>query len=120
MHVGVDQHRHHGLAGEVHASGARRHAHVGGAAGRDDARAVDDQHRVLDRGAAVAHDEARAFERGDAGLRAGGESEGGKETKSNGCGKSDDVHPAHRSLHREKRTNRTLALLDEKKEGETR
>ena len=71
MDVGVDQHRHHGLAGEAHARRAGRHADIGGRSGLHDPRALDDQGRVLDRGAAVAHDQARAFERGDPAARAG-------------------------------------------------
>ena len=67
----------------------------------DDPRAVHDERRVLDRRAAVADDEPRAFERGDAGLGARGRSEDGKDTKGNCCSKSGDVHAAHRSLHGE-------------------
>ena len=48
-------------------------------AGRDDPRAVDEERGVVDRCAAVANDEARAFERGDAGLSARGRSEDGKD-----------------------------------------
>ena len=90
MDVGVDQHRHHGLAGEAHAGGAGGHAHVGGPAGLHDPRAVDEERRVLDRGAAVAHDQPRAFERRNVRLRACRRSEAGKETKGSGCGNSDD------------------------------
>ena len=55
------------------------HVHVGGTAGRDDPRAVDEERGVFDRSAAVADDEAGALERGDAGLGARGRSEDGKD-----------------------------------------
>ena len=88
MDVGVDQHRHHGLAGEAHARGAGRHANVGGRAGLHDSRAVHDQCPVFDR-ASVAHDKPRAFEHGDAGLRVRRGSEPGKDTNGKGCSGSD-------------------------------
>jgi hypothetical protein len=70
MDVGVDQHRHHGLAGKAHARRAGGHLNVARPAGLHDPRAVHEQRRVLDRGAAVAHDQPRAFKRGHAALRA--------------------------------------------------
>ncbi len=70
----------------------------------DDPGAVHEQRRVLDRGAAVAHDQPRAFERRDAGRRrltARWNSEPGNDSKGNGCGDGDYVHSAHRGLHGE-------------------
>jgi len=61
MVVGVDEGRHHRLARQVHPCGTGGHAHVGGRTRLYDVPAVDDHRRVLDRGAPVAHDEARAF-----------------------------------------------------------
>ncbi len=58
-----------GLAGEIDARGARRRRHLAAAADRDDAVALDDEGAVLDRRAAVAGDESRAFEQRDVGLR---------------------------------------------------
>ena len=110
MDVRVDEHRYHGLAGEVHARGAGGHANVGGPAGLHDPAAVHEQGRVLDRGATVARDQARAFERRDAGRRrltARWNSEPGNDSKGNGCGDGDCVHSAHRGLHDE---NWTTAL----------
>jgi hypothetical protein len=101
MDVGVDQHRHHGLAGEAHARRARRLVHIGAAASRDDPCAVDEERGVFDRSAAVADDQAGALERGHAGLGAHGRSEDGKDTKGKCCSTSGDVHAAHRSLHGE-------------------
>ena len=69
MLVRVDDRRHHGLAGEVHARRARGDAHVGGAADLREAIAADDERGVLDRSASVADDDAGAFEDGHAGRR---------------------------------------------------
>jgi hypothetical protein len=62
MDVSVDDHRHHGLAREVHPRRAGGHANVGGRAGLGDLRAIHDQRRVVDH-ASVAHDQPRAFVR---------------------------------------------------------
>ncbi len=97
MDVRVDQHRHHGLAGEIHARGARRHAHVGRLADLGDSCALHDQCRVLDH-ASVADDQPRAFERGD-GLRGRRYRASGKETKGNDCCNCDHIHSVHGSLH---------------------
>ena len=64
MHVRVDDRRHHGLAGEVHARGAGGHRDA--LPGLDDLVAVDDERAVLD-DAAVAEDKSCAFERRDVG-----------------------------------------------------
>ena len=96
MDVSVDDHRHHGLAGEIHARGAGRHANVGGRAGLGDLRAVHDQRRVLDH-ASVADDQPRAFERCD-GLRGRRDRESGKETKGNDCRDCDHIHSVHGNL----------------------
>ena len=69
MRVRVDDRRHHGLAGEVHARRARGHAHVAGAADLREAIPAHDERGVLDRSASVADDDARAFEDGRAGRR---------------------------------------------------
>src|SRR5262249_28811102 len=61
MHVGVEHHRHHGLAGQVHAPRIRRHIYAG--ADRRDLIAVDDDGAVLD-DAAVADDDAGALQGG--------------------------------------------------------
>src|SRR5262245_60598832 len=56
MGVRVNDHRHHGLAGEIHALGAGRYANIGGCAVLGDLRTVHDQCRVLD-DASVAYDQ---------------------------------------------------------------
>ena len=55
MDVRVDDHRHHGLAREVHAGGTSGHADVRGLARLSDLRAVHHQRRVLDH-ASVTYD----------------------------------------------------------------
>ena len=90
------------------------------AAGLDDPRAVHDQRRVLDRRASVAHDEPRAFERGDAArrrLRLRGRGEAGKDSKGNGCRDGDCIHSAHRSLPQVKLDGCSVARLRAKGEG---
>ena len=114
MDVGVDEHRHHGLAGEIYARSPGRNTNVGGGAGLHDPRAIHDQRRALDRGAAIADDEPRALERGDAGrrrLRARRTSYCDDDTNGNGCGESDCIYSTHRSLP-VKLDGRTLALLE--------
>ena len=64
MAVRVDERRHHGLAGEIDAARAGRHAHGAASADLGDAVAFDHEGCVLDRRAAVAGDQARAFEHG--------------------------------------------------------
>ena len=61
----IDQRRHHGLAGEVDARGARRRLDVGAAAHICELIVFDDEGGVFDGCAAVAADEARALEDGD-------------------------------------------------------
>ena len=89
MHVRVDQHRHHGLAGEVHA----RCAGGRGAADLRDLRPVHDQRRVVE-DAAVADDDARAFVGGDA-LRARLTGDAGKDAEPNSCRHGGCFHPVH-------------------------
>ena len=62
VHMGVDDRRHHRLAGEIDARGAGRDGHA--LAGLHDLVAVDDQRRVLN-DAAVADDEPHVLERRD-------------------------------------------------------
>ncbi len=97
MDVRVDHHRHHGLAGEIHVRGVRRHAHVGRLADLGDAYALHDQCRVLDH-ASVTDDQPRAFERGD-GLPGRRYRESGKETQGHDYRHCDHIHSVHRSLH---------------------
>ncbi len=97
MDVRVDDHRHHGLAREAHARGAGGHVNIEAAAPAcDDLRAVHDQRRVLDRGAPVAHDEPRAFERRD--LRARRNRQTRKNAENKGCRNSGCIQSAHGSL----------------------
>ena len=95
----VDQHRHHSLAGEINARGARRHAHVGRLADLGDAGAIHDQCGVLDH-ASVADDQPRAFERSD-GLGGRRDHASGKDTKGNECRNGNHIHSVHGSLHHE-------------------
>ena len=67
-----------------------------GRADLGDLRAVHDQCRVLDH-ASVAHDQPRAFERGD-GLRGRRNRASGKETKGNDCRDCDHIHSVHGNL----------------------
>ncbi len=96
MDVSVDDHRHHGLAGEIHAGGAGGHSDLGGCAGLGDLRALHDQCRVLDH-ASVPYDQPRAFERCDR-LRGRRDGESGKETKGNDCRDCDHIHSVHGNL----------------------
>src|SRR4029434_8859831 len=101
MGVRVDDHRHHGLTGEIHTPGAVGHANVGLTADLRDSCALHDQCRVLDH-PSVAYDQPRAFERGD-GLRGRRTSESGKETKGNDCCDCDHmIHSVHGNLLRTK------------------
>src|SRR5687767_10780778 len=82
MDMGVENHRHHGLAREVHALGACGHLHVG--TNRLDRRAAHDDGSFLNRRAAVADDDPRPFERGDRRLAGGWNRPSGKHS-SDGC-----------------------------------
>ena len=88
--MGVDEHRHHGLAGEADALGAGGHLHVGGSAGLGDPGAVDDDRSVLDH-AAVADDDPGAL---IGRLRMGGDGKSCEDTKGN-CRDRGYVHSVH-------------------------
>src|SRR6185503_5089108 len=62
MVMGVDDRRHHGLAGQTHVPGARRDLYLAYRADLLEARAVHEDHGVLDGRAPVAHDESCAHE----------------------------------------------------------
>ena len=66
MRMRVDDGRHHGLAGKVHAGRAGRHAYVRGTTDLHEAGAADHKRRVLDWGARVADDDPGALEDRDA------------------------------------------------------
>ena len=61
MPVGIDDRRHHGLAGKINARRAGRNHHLAVAADHREAAVLDNEGGILD-GAAIAHDEAGAFE----------------------------------------------------------
>ena len=92
MHMRVDDRRHDGLAGEVHARGAGRHGHA--LAGLDDLVAVDDERRVLD-DVAVTDNEPHAFERRD--VRA---HRTAKAASAAIAATATDIQSTHRSLPR--------------------
>jgi hypothetical protein len=96
MDVGVDDHRHHGLAGEIHALGAGRHANVNRPADLGDFRALHNQRRVLDH-ASIAHDQPRAFVRRNRPLGRRHRAST-KETKGNDCRHGGQMHAVHRNL----------------------
>src|SRR5262249_19886679 len=62
MRMSIDQRRNDSLATEVNAYSARGRAHLAASADRSDAAGLDYEGGVLDRRAAVAGDQARAFE----------------------------------------------------------
>ena len=62
MHVGADDRGHHGLAGEVDAARAGGRRNLARLPTDSDRAALDENRRVIDRRAAVARDDARAFE----------------------------------------------------------
>src|SRR5262249_44364290 len=92
MRVRVDEHRHHGFAGEVDARCAGGH----GAAHLRDLRAAHDQRRIVE-DAAVAHNDAGAFVGGDP-LSACLTDETGKEAESDGCRQNSYFDSMHWSL----------------------
>jgi len=57
MAVRIDDRRHHGLAGEIDARRAGGRRNLASSSNRRDAAVLDDESRILDRGAAVAGDE---------------------------------------------------------------
>ena len=95
--MSVENHRHDGLASEVHPLGPRGHLHLG--TNSLDRRAVDDDGSVLDRRAAVADDDPRPFERGDRRLGSGWNRQSGKHSGNACYCYSEYSRSAHRSLH---------------------
>jgi len=93
VNVGVDEHRHHGLAGEIHPRDAGGQADGCRRAGLGNLRPFYDQRAFVDH-AAVAHDEARAFVRGR-GLPGRRRRATGKEAQGNDCCDG-DIELAHR------------------------
>src|SRR5262249_25386027 len=89
MRVGVEEHRHHGLAGEIDARGAGGH----GAADLRNLAAAHDQRRVVE-DATLAHDHPCAFVSGGA-LRVRPAGDGGKDAESDCCRQSSYFHSMH-------------------------
>ena len=61
VRVYVDERRHHRLAGEIDARGARRRFHIFCPPDADDGAVLDDEGRILDRRRAIAADQRRAL-----------------------------------------------------------
>ena len=111
MHVRVDEGRDDGAARQVDADGAVRRIDLSGRSDRDEAVLLDHEGPVLDRVAAVPHDQPGSFEHRDAGGfrrffgsrgRAGAGS-GEQEDEERQAGDGDGagrvgLHAAHRSL----------------------